>query len=243
MTYTRGDLNLTDPDRGYVHFVLYAEPDKGAVSAINASISVEKRTPLAREWFDRLERIEPNALHTTLVSPGDISKLFHACVYEDKDSPAAVGGSGCTCFQTFYDPEFRLPVIGNHFRTVSGNIETWTYNTYAPLDLRPNDRFGSLIIDYRSSGSTDFWIRTTDGLLSFLPEQEGHGYGIGYGGGGPGALAQYVQQLIASDGQDTAAINNRSSQVDDRISSWAYSATNARSQELTLPDLRRILDC
>lgn len=241
MTYTHGDLNLTDPGRGFAHFVLYAELDKGAVTAINASVIIEKQTPLVREWFGRLQRCEPNALHATLVTHTDIPKLFHPCVYDDEKSPAAVAGSGCTCLQTYYDPEFRLPVVVDHYRTVSGNIETWRYHTYAPLDLRPSDRFGSLIIDYRSSSSTDFWIRTTDGLLSLIPEQEGHGYGIGYGGGGPGALAQYIQQLVASNGQDTAAIN-RSSDVDDRLSSWAYSADNARSYELTLADLKRILN-
>lgn len=241
MTYTHNDLNLTDPGRGYTHFILYTELDKGAVHPLNASINVDKQNSLVSEWFDRLERSEPNALHATLVSQKDIPNLFHPCVYDDKDSPAAVGGDGCTCFQTYYEPEFRLPVVLDHYRTVSGNIETWTCRTYAPLDLRPSDRFGSLIIDYRNSGDADFWIRTTDGILSFVPEQVAHGYGIGYGGGGPGSLAQYIQQLITSDGKDTAAIN-RSVEVDDQISSWAYSESNARSHELTLADLKRILD-
>jgi hypothetical protein len=109
-----------------------------------------------------------------------------------------LGIEGCTCLQTLYDPEFRLPVVTDHYRTVSGNIETWTYHTYAPLDLRPHDRFSSLIIDYRNSGNADVWVRTIDGLLSLIPEQEGHGYGIGYGGGGPFALAQFIQQIVTS---------------------------------------------
>jgi hypothetical protein len=241
VTYTHGDLNLTNPGAGYTHFVLYTELDKGAVTAINAAVIIEKQTLLAREWLDRLQRCEPNALHATLVVPPKIPHLFHPCVYDDENSAAAVAGSGCTCFQTLYDPEFRLPVVADHYRTVGGNIETWKYHTYAPLDLRPRDRFGSLIIDYRPSGSTGVWIRTIDGLLSLIPEQEGHGYGIGYGGGGPFALAQYIQQLLTSDGQDTAAVN-RTVDVDERISLWARSAGNARSHELTLADLRRILE-
>jgi hypothetical protein len=240
VTYTHPDLNLTNPSAGYTHFILYTELDKNAVTALNATVSFEEQTPLVREWFGRLQRSEPNALHAMLVGHRDIPKLFYPCVYEDKDSPAAVAGDGCTCYQTYYDPEFRLPVVADHYRTVTGNIETWTYRTIAPLDLRPGDHFGLLIIDRRGAGNADFWIRTTGGVLALIPEQEGRGYAIGYGGGGPLELARYIQQLIASDGRDTAAIGG-DADVDDRVSSWACSETNTQSHELTLADLRSIL--
>ncbi|MFE2431908.1 hypothetical protein ACFXJ5_34940 [Streptomyces sp. NPDC059373] len=115
-----------------------------------------------------------------------IPSLFHACVKDDTYSPSAVGGSGCVCYRTFMDPEFALTVVAHHHRTVSGNVDRWTYNTYAPLDLRPNDEFARLIIDRAGP----FWVRTANGLLSFLPEEQARGYNIGYGGGGPAELAR-----------------------------------------------------
>ena len=115
MTYMHRDLNLTNPGKGFAHFVLYTELNNGLVTnALNATASFEKQTSRVREWLDRLQRCEPNALHATLVRTTDMPKLFHPCVYQDDNSPAGVGGSGCTCFQTYYDPEFCLPVVADH---------------------------------------------------------------------------------------------------------------------------------
>ncbi|MDX5562725.1 hypothetical protein PYK79_03590 [Streptomyces sp. ID05-04B] len=61
-------------------------------------------TPHFQEWLSRLERCEPNAMHCTLVAPTKIPSLFHPCVTEDKNSPTAISGSGCTCRRAFYDP-------------------------------------------------------------------------------------------------------------------------------------------
>jgi len=129
MSRQRRDLKLVyEPDEGWAHFVLYTEPTRGAVaSAFNATVAVERETPYSREWLGRLERCEPNTLHTTLVSSDKIPNLFHPCVYEDKDSPGAIAGSGCVCLQPWYDPEFGLPVVADHYRTVGGAIERWKY--------------------------------------------------------------------------------------------------------------------
>lgn len=135
MSFTHPDLNLTDPTKGYAHFVLYAEARIGVAGAAwNATVSIERQSPYAREWLDRLVRCDPNPLHTTLVGNQAIPKLFHPCV--DDDSPSAVSGMGCVCRRTWYDPKFDLPV-GKHYRSVSGGTDHWTYTTYAPLDLRP----------------------------------------------------------------------------------------------------------
>ncbi|WP_240677106.1 hypothetical protein [Actinacidiphila soli] len=239
MSYKQRDLKVTyEPHKGWAHFVLYTEPEHGiAAGGLNATASFERQTPYVREWLGRLQRCEPNALHATLVENRKIPDLFHPCVYDDKDSPSAVGGSGCVCYQTSYDPEFGLPVVEHHYRTVGGNIENWTYFTYAPLDLRPDDTFASLIIDQRHL----FWVRTADGVLSLLPEENGRGYGVGYGGGGPAELAQYIQKLIDSNGQDTAAGASRyDDSADPQIHAWVSSEAATGSQELTLDDLKRI---
>lgn len=238
MTYAHRDLQLTfEPGNGWAHFVLYTEPTRGiAGGGFNATASFERITPYVKEWLGRLERCEPNSLHTTLVRSDKIPELFHPCVHEDGNSPSAVGGSGCMCYQTFYDPEFGFPVVANHYRTVSGNIETWKYLTYTPLELRQGDTFGALIIDGRH-----FWVRTGEGLLALLPEANGHGYGVGYGGGGPHQLALYIGQLIDSDGRETAAHAHRHDQEPDpQIMAWVSSQEATRRQELTLNELKRI---
>jgi len=102
-----------------------------------------------------------------------IPSLFDPCVDEDPASPSAVGGTGCVCRRAWSDPEFGLPVVGEHFRTRGGATDRWTFRTYAPLDLRPDDVFASVIID-RTSGL--FWIRTAAGTLSLLPESVSRGY-------------------------------------------------------------------
>lgn len=239
MSYRPRDLNLAyEPAKGWAHFVLYTEPRHGvAYGALNGTASIEQVTPYVREWLGRLQRCEPNALHTTLVPADKIPDLFHPCVYDDKDSPSAVGGSGCVCHQTFLDPEFGLPVVAEHYRTVSGNIDSWKYLTYTPLDLRPQDSFASLAL-----AGDQFWARTTGGLLVLLPEEHGHGYGVGYSGGGPYELAGYISRLVESGGKDTAAdsLRRSSDAPDPRILAWVSSQAAKRPQELTLEGLKRI---
>ncbi len=240
MSYQQPDLSLTySPRKGYAHFVLYIEPEDGIVdSGLNAMVSIERTSRYVREWQERLRRCEPNSLHTLLVDSRRIPELFHPCVDEDKASPSAVDGSGCVCHRTWTDPEFGLPVVGQHYRTVDGTIDTWTYWTHAPLDLRPEDTFATLVIDRGDL----LWIRTANGLLSLLPEQLGRGYGVWRGGSGPAELAQYIQKLIDTDGRDTSADAGRYDRTgaDERILSWVSTKDAARTQELTLDDLRRI---
>ncbi|GAA2417535.1 hypothetical protein GCM10010404_90120 [Nonomuraea africana] len=239
MSFTHPDLNLTDPTKGYAHFVLYTEARIGVAGAAwNATVSIERQSPYAREWLDRLVRCEPNPLHTTLVDNQAIPKLFHPCVDDDKNSPSAVEGSGCICHRTWYDPEFGLPVVGEHYRTVGGDTDRWTYTTYAPLDLRPRDAFAYLVID-RTSGL--FWIRTTAGTLSLLPEHHSCGYDVGRTGGGPCAFAEYLHKLVASDGADTAIGGLPHGQsADPQILAWVTSTDAKRTQELTMEDLKTI---
>jgi hypothetical protein len=199
-------------------------------------VSIERESPYAKEWLGRLQPCQPNTLLTTLVESDKIADLFHACVDDDKDSPAAVRGSGCLCFKTFMDPELGLPVVAHHYRTFGGDIDQWTYKAYAPLDLRPDDGFHRLIID-RQSGM--FWIRTRDGLLSILPEENGRVYGSGYGGGGPSELARYIIALLDSGGEDTAAAGDRrhDAQPDTKVLAWVSSEAAARTQALLqVPD-------
>ena len=235
MSFKQPDLTLTfSPRKGYAHFVVYIEPSDGTVdSSLNASVSLERESRYIREWRDRLQRCEPNALHTLLVDSRKIPELFHPCVDDDKDSPAAANETDCFCYQTWTDPELGLPVVAQHAR--AGRDDTWMYYTFAPLDLRPEDTFASLIFDHGEL----FWIRTTNGLLSLLPEQRARGYNVGYSGGGPNELAHYIQKLIDTDGQDTAAGTDGTS-ADERVRAWVSSKDAARTRELTLDDLRRI---
>ncbi|WP_328760518.1 hypothetical protein [Streptomyces sp. NBC_00271] len=241
MSYQPRDLQpVYDPAAGYTHFVLYTEPKYGTVGAAwNGTVSIERESPYVQEWLGRLQPCEPNTLHTTLVESDKIASLFHPGVDDDKDSPSAVGGSGCLCFKSFMDPEFGLPVVAHHYRTVGGNIDQWTYKAYAPLDLRPDDEFYRLIIDRTGC----FWIRTRDGLLSLLPEENGRGYGTGYGGGGPTELAQYITRLLDSGGEDTAAAGDgrrHDDQPDPNILAWVSSKDATRTQELTFKELAAI---
>ncbi|MET9956294.1 hypothetical protein ABZ135_32770 [Streptomyces sp. NPDC006339] len=237
MSYQHKDLNLTDPTRGSLHFVMYTELRMGlAFGALNAHVTFhpQQQTPLTREWVDRLERCEPNALHCSLVSAQqEIPALFHPCVEEDKESPSAFAGSGCECRRSFYDLEFGMPVVGEHYRTVSGNIDQWFYRTYAPLDLRPDDVFDRFIVD-----NGHFWVRTEKGLLSILPQQTALGYGVGYEGGGPHALAAYLSEVAATGGKNTAA-GAPYEKADPGILAWTESP-HRTTNELTLQDLKAL---
>ncbi|MER8225402.1 hypothetical protein ABTZ58_33585 [Streptomyces sp. NPDC094143] len=241
MTFESADLNLTDPTKGYLNFVLYTEARLGIAStSLNAELDIQAsqaETPLFQEWMSRLERCEPNAMHCTLVEPAKIPALFHPCVTEDKDSPSAVRGSGCVCRRTFYDPEFGLPVVGEHFKHVGeGGTDQWSYKTYAPLDLRPDDTFARFIV---SRGL--FWARTEKGVLSILPQKRSHPYNIGYGGGGPHALAAYLTQVAATDGQNTAAGTDHTEAHPDFVAWTQSSAADRGTNTLTLSDLNERL--
>ncbi|GAA3352328.1 hypothetical protein GCM10017744_000780 [Streptomyces antimycoticus] len=90
-------------------------------------------------------------------------------------------------------PEFGLPVVGEHFKHVGeGGTDQWTYQTYAPLDLRPDDTFNRFI-----TGRSLFWAQTEKGLLPILPQRNALGYNLG----GPHALAAYLTQVADSDGR------------------------------------------
>ncbi|MFJ6686713.1 hypothetical protein [Streptomyces werraensis] len=235
MTYDARNLNLTDPTTGYLHFIVYTEPRLSIASnSLNADVSIERQTPLVQEWLARLVRCKPNALHCTLIEQQKIPTLFHPCVEEDKASPSAIAGSGCVCRQTFYDPEFGLPVVGQHFKHVGeGGTDRWTYQTYAPLALRPGDTFSRFIV----SGGL-FWVRTEKGILSILPHQNAHGYNVGYSGGGPHALAAYLTQVAATNGKNTAA-GTPYEKAHRAILAWTQSSAADRgTNELTLNDLK-----
>ncbi|MER5698408.1 hypothetical protein ACWDBO_45170 [Streptomyces mirabilis] len=90
-------------------------------------MSIERESPYVQEWLGRLQPCEPNTLYTTLVESDKIASVFHPCADDDKDSPSAVGRSGGPCFKSFTDPDFGLPVVAHHYRTVGGNIDQWTY--------------------------------------------------------------------------------------------------------------------
>ncbi|WP_018555006.1 MULTISPECIES: hypothetical protein [unclassified Streptomyces] len=244
MTYEPVDLNLTDPTNGFMHFVLYTEPSRSVAGAsLNAAVDIEAQqtvTPHFQEWLSRLVRCEPNALHCTLVERTKIPALFHPCVTEDASSPSAINGSGCVCRRTFYDPEFGLPVVGEHFKhSGTGGTDQWSYKTYAPLALRPDDVFSRF-----HTGRSLFWARTGKGDLSILPQREGHGYGIGYGGGGPYTLAAYLTQLAETDGQNTAIATSYSPEdAHPAIVKWTQSSAAVRgTNELSLGDLKAMLE-
>ncbi|MEU3342210.1 hypothetical protein [Streptomyces sp. NPDC006668] len=157
MTYEPANLNLTDPTKGYLSFVLYTEARLGIAStSLIAERSIEApqtQTPHLQEWLSRLVRCEPNAMHCTLVEQTKIPTLFYPCVTEEKDSPSAISGSGRVCRRTFYDPEFGLSVVAEHFKHVGGQgVDQWSYKTYAPLDLRPDDTFSSFVPAAACSG-------------------------------------------------------------------------------------------
>jgi len=230
------DLNLTySPEKGYWHFVLYMEPDVGPGSALNGSQILEpSSSPYAAEWLSRLVPCDPDALHVALVGSDDAPKLWHPCVYDDSDSPSAVAGDGCICWQTFRDPETLLPVAAHHYRTVSGNIERWRHFTCAPLSLRDGERLSTIIIDHDSHM---FWVRTDGGTLHILPERQGAGYGSGYSGGGSLELTLMIEKIANSDGYDVSA-GILSGAPNRKVRSWVISPEANRTRELTLDQLK-----
>ncbi|MFE5595998.1 hypothetical protein [Streptomyces sp. NPDC056549] len=236
MTHHYRDLNLTDPANGYLHFVVQAEARLGvARSLLNAEVSLAVQTPFLQEWVARLVRCEPNALHCAIVEPRQIPTLFHPCIEEDGEaSPVA---ADCVCRKAMYDPEFGLPVVVQHANiTGSADVTRWIYRTFAPLALRPHDSFGSLIVDRDGS----LWVRTGEGILSLLPQSRALGYDFGYDGGGPHALAAYLSQVAATDGQVTAA-GAPYARAHPAILAWTQSsAVEQGARELTLIDLKEM---
>jgi hypothetical protein len=82
------------------------------------------------------------------------------------------------------------------------------------------------------------WARTEKGVLTILPQKHAVGYNIGYSGGGPHALAAYLTQVAASDGQNTAAGTDYDV-AHPAILAWTQSQAADRGvNELTLHDLK-----
>ncbi|WP_405113469.1 hypothetical protein OG559_06595 [Micromonospora sp. NBC_01405] len=237
MTYEHGrDLHLTyDPGRGYWHFVLYIEPPIGPGSGLNSGKVIETCTSrYAAEWINRLTPCDPDALHVALVGKADAPSLWHACVYDDPDSPSAVARDGCVCWRTFHDPVTWLPVAANHYRTVSGNHENWRHHTFTPLALPEKERLERLIIDHEAH---TIWVRTDQGTLHFLPEARGVGYSVGYKGGGPAELARMIEKIVKSDGHEVTAGTSRGA-PNEKVLSWVSSKAADRTQELRLDHLK-----
>ncbi|MEV4559076.1 hypothetical protein AB0K51_19090 [Kitasatospora sp. NPDC049285] len=183
----------------------------------------------------RLRRSTPNALHALLVTNQEMPRLFDACVAENPDSSSAVGGTGCTCRRTLTDPEFGTPVVAEHYRTVSGSTDRWTYQTLSPVSLRDGESVTALVIDRGT-----FWARTSRDVLSLLPQHRANEYNVGYSGGGPRALAAYIQQLADSDGKDTAALRPGGGNPGPGLLEFTASEAAARQQELSLDQLKTI---
>ncbi len=238
MTYQpRREFNLSyDPQRGWFNFVLYSETPKLWGSALNATQQLRKSSRYTQEWIGRLQDIEPTPLHMALVSNDEAPRLWDPCVFDDPESPSAVAGDGCLCLTTLYDPLTWMPVVKQHYRTVSGNIENWTYWTFSPLSLPEGPALERLIID-QDAGV--MWLRNDRGELHFLPEKTGEGYNVGYGGGGPGKFAAMIEKIVASDGHD---ITPDTSQVtaNRHLKDWTSSPVSDRTQELSLAQLRTL---
>ena len=231
-----------DPNKGFCHFVLYSEPPIGPGIDLNGGkvLTIDKTTDGApartgsrytREWVQRLEPCEPDALHVALVGSRDAASLWHPCVYADTQSPAAISGDGCVCWQTFHDPVTWMPVAANHYRTVSGNHEKWRYYTCAPLGFPDTVRLASLIFD------DEIWIRTEDDVLHFLPEALGAGYSRGYNGGGPTELARMIEKIVQLDGYNITPGTARG-MPDHKVLAWVSSPAAKHRQELSLEQLK-----
>ncbi|SEP46522.1 hypothetical protein SAMN04489732_110276 [Amycolatopsis saalfeldensis] len=238
MTYQpERELNLTyDPQRGWFDFVLYSETPKLWGAALNATQQLRDSSRYTQEWIGRLQDTEPTPLHMALVSNDDAPRLWSSCVFDDPESQSAVAGDGCLCLTTFYDPLTWMPVVKQHYRTVTGNIETWTYWTFSPLSLPEGQVLERLIID-QDAGV--MWLRNDRGELYFLPEKTGAGYSVGYGGGGPGKFAAMIEKIVASDGHD---VTPDTSQVtaNRHLTDWTSSPVSDRTRELSLAQLRTL---
>ncbi|MET8751373.1 hypothetical protein ABZW32_14930 [Streptomyces sp. NPDC004667] len=234
---TDNDGDVYDPRKGWLRLEVYVEPENGiAMFMRNGHVSARKDdSPLTNEWISRLNDAKVTALHVLLVTEDKIGDLFHPCVYDDKNSPSAVIGSGCLCKKALTDPLTGLPVVREHYRTVSGNIETWTYRSITGRGLPPASKAVSIIIDRHQ-----FWLRDDDGTLQFLPRTDNSGYGIGYAGGGPYTLCQMIEQLVESDGA-TAVPPLHRPKPNAALAAWARDKTIDHQGEYTLADLRALI--
>jgi hypothetical protein len=232
------DLHLTyDDNRGYWHFVLYIEPPVAAGAEINAGCRFDASSSrYATTWLQRLTDCEPDALHVALIGGREARALWDPCVYDDPESPSAVAGDGCVCWKSSRDPITWLPVVAHHHRTVSGNIETWTHHTFAPLELPETLQISSLIIDHEADTQ---WVRLEDGTLQLLPEVGGRGYSAGYSGSGPSDLGAMIEQIVERDGYGITA-SGLKDLPDEKVFNWVSSSAAAHTQELSLEQLKTL---
>ncbi|MEU2395030.1 hypothetical protein [Streptomyces sp. NPDC007369] len=227
-----------DRSRGWMSLDIYYEPGLNvALLHHTGHVSVKQGdSRYADTWIDRLQDCKPIALHTFLVEDEKIPALFQPCVYDDKDSPSAVGGSGCLCRKSMTDPITGLPVVREHYRTVSGNIESWTYKTITSRGLPEGRTVRSLIVDKH-----EFWMRDDEaGELHFLPRTDSSGYGIGYGGGGPYTLCQMIEQLVESDGANSTPVRWRD-KPNGALAAWARNDEISHQGEYTIKELRSLI--
>jgi|SRR5690606_10192560 len=238
MTYQPGrELNLTyDPQWGRFNFVLYSEQPTEWTSALNATQRLRKSSEYAREWTDRLQGTDPSPLHLALVSKEEAPRLWAPCVFDDPESSSAVAADGCLCLSTFYDPLTWMPVVKEHYRTVTGNIEYWEYWTFAPLSLPEGQTLERLIID---EDAGVMWLRNDRDELHFLPEERGKGYSVGYAGGGPGKLAKMIEKIVVSDGHDFTP-NTSHVAAHPHLSEWTSSPEAKQTRELSLAQLKTL---
>ncbi|MEU2549997.1 hypothetical protein ABZ618_32040 [Streptomyces roseolus] len=218
MTFEARNLNLADPERGYLSFVLSAEARLGCVSSsLNAELGIEEHqtaTPHFQEWLSRLERCTPNAMHCTLVAPTEIPCLFHPCVAEDNNSPAAIAGSGCRCRRAFYDPDFGLSVVGDHLKHARQRHGPVELQDVRPARTAPRRRLQQLHHRPRT-------VLGPDGQRAPVvpPQKRGVDCGTGHNGGGPRTLASCLTQIARNDGGPTPA-GNRHEEADPAIFAW-----------------------
>lgn len=145
-------------------------------------------------------------------------------------------GDGCLCLTTICDPLTWMSVVKQHYRTVSGNIENWTYWTFSALSLPEGQVLERLITDLDAGV---MWLRNDCGELQFLSEKSGEGYSVGYDGGGPWKFATMIEKIVASDGRD---VTPDTSQVtaDRHLIDWTSSPASNRTRELSLAQLRTL---
>jgi hypothetical protein len=240
----RHDLQFAYTPGGSQYFVLYSEPpgvgpgiafNGGQILTVHKTVDGKPATggsPYVREWVQRLEPCDPDALHVALVGSKDAAALWQPCVYDDPQSPSAVGGDGCGCRQSFHDPVTWMPVAAEHYRTVSGNHENWRYYTCTALEFPEGERLTTLIID-----SDRIWMRNQDGILNFLPEAAGAGYGTGYSGGGPSELARMIEKIVRQDGYDVTP-GTPPGMPDRKVFAWVSSPAAKTRRELSLDQLK-----
>ncbi|MGP4004415.1 hypothetical protein [Streptomyces sp. 8N706] len=113
--------------------------------------------------------------------------------------------------------------------------DPWSFPAFNKRDPEGEDvrsaRVGQLAAVY--------WINlTVPNFYGLLPQQRALGYNIGYNGGRPHALAAYLSQVAATNGEETAA-GVPYEQAQPAILAWTQSSAADRgTSELTVHDLR-----